>query len=355
MESLKLAHWLLCNAGPSIRFRTLVDILNEQDIGLVSHALHEMLGSSEVIKWLSQLRPNLDFNSIHSSRIDAFENVMGKLVQLGLRAGLQPFDGRTLPFRVWLSENLDTPTEKPHSVFFRTVIASFLAYAGYHTIQPVLSQLTQRLDCLFEFAKNPDFSQIFVSKSDYKGIPKKSVYELVNPDLYRDQNFMLPWIHDIRGLANCKSVLKHLDQRKKLDRVIKMVLSEEYQRLPWGYGLAKYGTRYYVLGWTVHLPGYENNPEGGEFAELLLTMEFMSKFPVARKSEWFRRSLEYLESFETASGTYLFPRKWLPERKTGYWVGGTRMMLDERRGHTNAIECESTFHMLSINEFDKLE
>ena len=83
---------------------------------------------------------------------------------------------------------------------------------------------------------------------------------------------------------------------------------------------------------------------------MLLTMEFISKFPVARYSEWFKRSMEYLESFETEKGTYIFPRKWLSEKKTGYWVGGIRMMIDDRKGHANAIECESTFHMLRIKQ-----
>ena len=187
MESHDLAHWLLRNAGPSIRFRTLVDILKEQDVGVVGRALNEMLLSPEVLKWLEHLTPQLDFNSIHSSRIDAFENVMGKLVQLGLRAGLQPFDSKTLPFRVWLSENDGTIPEKPHTVFLRTVIASFLAYAGYGSTKQVDDQMLDRLESLYEFAKDPDLSQIFVNKSDYKGVPKNSEHEIVNPDLYPDQ------------------------------------------------------------------------------------------------------------------------------------------------------------------------
>ncbi|MBE0525474.1 MAG: hypothetical protein IH631_00925, partial [Candidatus Thorarchaeota archaeon] len=136
MDSYDIAQWLLRNAGPSIRFRTLVDILNEQDVGVIGHALNEMLQSPDVSKWIEHLTPQFDFNSIHSSRIDAFENVMGKLVQLGLRAGLQPFDSKTLPFRVWLSENLEAAPEKPHAIFLRTIIASFLAYAGYGSTQP---------------------------------------------------------------------------------------------------------------------------------------------------------------------------------------------------------------------------
>ncbi|MGY5881553.1 MAG: hypothetical protein RTV31_14985 [Candidatus Thorarchaeota archaeon] len=350
MESSDLAQWLLRNAGPSIRFRTLVDILDEQDVGVVGRALNEMLQSPEVVKWLGHLTPQLDFNSIHSSRIDAFENAMGKLVQLGLKAGLQPFDSKTLPFRVWLSENSETVPEKPHALFHRTIIASFLAYAGYGSTKPVNDQMVDRLDSLYEFAKDPDFSRIFVDKTEYKGVPKNSEYDLVNPELYPDQRFMLPWIHDIRGLASCKDIMTSKNHRHKLDKIIELVLTEEYQSLPWSYGLAKYGSRYYVLGWAAHLPGYSKQPEEREFAELLLTLEIMAKFPIARKGEWFSRSMEYLEGFETDSGTYIFPRGLLPEKKTGYWVGGTRMMFDERKGNHHAIECESTFHVLRIRQ-----
>jgi hypothetical protein len=350
MESYDLAQWLLRNAGPSIRFRTLVDILNEQDVGFVGRALNQMLGSPEIVKWLDLLTPKLDFNSIHSSRIDAFENVMGKLVQLGLRAGLQPFDSKTLPFRVWLSENAETTPEKPHAIFLRTIVASFLAYAGYDSTKPVNAHMMDRLDSLYEFARNPDFSRIFVDKSDYKGIPKNSEYGLVNPELYPDHRFMLPWVHDIRGLASCKNIMESNEHRHKLDKIIELILSEEYQNLPWSYGLAKYGSRYYVLGWAVHLPGYSTKPEGREFAELLLTLEFMAKFPIAQESKWFRKSIEYLATFETDSGIYIFPRGWLAEKKIGYWVGGTRMMIDKRKGNSNAIECESTFHVCRIKQ-----
>ena len=161
METYDLAQWLLRNAGPSIRFRTIVDILNEQDVGIVGRALNEMLESPEVVKWLEYLTPKLEFNSIHSSRFDAFENVMGKLVQLGLRAGLQPFDNKTLSFRIWLTENVGTTPETPHAIFLRTVIASFLAYAGYGSTKPVKDQMVERLESLYDFARNPDLSRVF--------------------------------------------------------------------------------------------------------------------------------------------------------------------------------------------------
>ena len=350
MESYNLAQWLLRNAGPSIRYRTLVDILNEQDVGIVGRALNEMLESPEVVKWLEHLTPKLDFNSIHSSRINAFENVMGKLVQLGIRAGLQPFDNKTLPFRVWLTETAGATPERPHTIFLRTIIASFLAYAGYGSTKPVNDQMVDRLESLYEFARDPDFSRIFVDKTNYKGVPQNREYGLVNPELYPEQRFMLPWIHDIRGLASCRSIMEDKDYRNKLDKIIELVLTEEYQSLPWSYGLAKYGSRYYVLGWAAHLPGYSKEPEGREFAELLLTLEFMAKFPIARKCKWFSRSMKYLGTFKTDSGTYIFPREWLSEEKTGYWVGGTKMMFDKRKGNPKAIESESTFHVLRIKQ-----
>jgi hypothetical protein len=351
MDVQDLAQWLLQNAGPSIRFRTMVEILQEQDVDLVSHALDELLKSLDVMEWTGRLTPRFDINSIHSGRPDAFENVIGKLVQLGLRAGLQPFDNKTLPFRVWLSENVEVYPDTPHAVFLRTIIAAFLAFAGYDSISPVMAQMTKRLQTLYEFAKNPDFSSVFVDKSEYSGFPKGSEsHQLVNPDLYQDQQFMLPWVHDIRGLSSCVDIRTNQSHAFKVDKIIEMILTSEYQNLPWSYGLAKYGERYYVLGWAAHLPGYSTKPEGKSFAELLLTLEIMGRFPVARRSPWFAKSIEYLESFRTEYGTYVFPSSWLPEKQTGYWVGGLRMGYDDRKSYPKAIECESTFRMLKIKQ-----
>lgn len=354
MDDYDLAQWLLQHAGPCIRFRTLVDILQEQDVGVVSRALEEMLESPEIQEWVQRLTPQFDINSLHSGKENAFENIMGKLVQLGLRAGLQPFDNKTLPFRVWLSENVGEIPTAPHAIFLRTIVASFLAYAGYGTTSPVIAQMKQRLNTLYEFAKDPDFSVIFVDKSEFKGIPKTSEsHQLVNPILYPNQRFMLPWVHDIRGFANCIFVFENEALQSKLETVIEMILTPEYQNLPWSYGLAKYDTGYYVLGWAAHLPGYLSEPEEREFAELLLTLEFMVRIPAARKSTWFREMMQYIETFRTESGTYEFPRTWLPEKGDGYWVGGLRMAFDDRKGNPTAIECESTFRVLRIKQFMK--
>ncbi|MHA3963896.1 MAG: hypothetical protein AM325_010170, partial [Candidatus Thorarchaeota archaeon SMTZ1-45] len=83
MNHRDLAYWLLDNGGPIIRFRTLVDIFDEQDVGIVSRALSAMMESPEVAKWLGLIEHSIELNDVHSSKPSAFENVVGKLVQLG--------------------------------------------------------------------------------------------------------------------------------------------------------------------------------------------------------------------------------------------------------------------------------
>lgn len=351
MNHRDLAYWLLDNAGPIIRFRTIVDIFEEQDVGVVSRALKKMGERPEVVKWLGFIEHSLAFNDVHSGRLNSFENVMGKLVQFGMRAGLQPFDSKTLFYRVWLSENVDREPVAAHEVFKRTLIASVLARARYQTVEAVQKQVLSRLNTIHSFAKNPDFSQIFVDKSEYRGIPKGLLnHNLVDPQIYPNQQFTLPWIHDVYAFSHLNIVLESNQYREKVERIMEMVLTPEYQSLPWSYGIAKYGERYYVLGWAVQLPGYSESPEGRLFAEMLLVLDAFAPFACIRKSSWFKNSMEYLEKFRTEEGTYSFPRTWLPERKRGYWVGGEYMAYDERKRRANAIEIESTFRVLNIRK-----
>ncbi|MFW9954076.1 MAG: hypothetical protein ACFFD3_05950 [Candidatus Thorarchaeota archaeon] len=349
MKSSDLIQWLLRNAGPVIRYRTLVGIVNEQDVGLVGQALRDMLETPQVVDWLEKLRPGFELNSLHSGNPNSFENVMGKLVLLGLRAGLQPFDNKTLPFRVWLADFDEDSSEFPFTVFRQSIVASFLSYAGYGTTRPVAEFLKSRLESLYSFACKPDFESIYVGKSEFRGIPKSyDKHRLVNPVLYQEQKFVLPWIHDIRGISCCDDIMKTPHLREKAESVIEFILKDEYQSLPWSYGIAQYAGRYYVIGWAVHLPGYRSMPEKREFAEMLLTLEMVARFKRARKSRWFLDALDYLEHFRTQKGTYLFPRAWLPEKKVGYWVGGLYMGLEKNRREAQSIELESTFWVLWI-------
>jgi hypothetical protein len=349
LEQTELAFWLLRQGNPVIRFRTLVDFLNEQDVGMVSEALDSVLKDDEVKLCLDRLVPEFDLDQVHSSKDTAFENVMGKLVQLGMRAGLQPFDNKTLPHRVWLSENNEAEPVEPHFMFKKSVLASFLSYAGYGSTKPVRDHLFTRLNGMNQFAINPSFETIFVDKSEFSGIPKATQeHDLVNPELYPNQNFRLPWIYDIRGLAFCQNILENPTLKERCERVVSLILTEEYQNLPRSYGIAKYGEKYYVLGWAVHLPGYKNGFENLMSGELLLTLEMMSSFDSAKQSEWFQNAIKYLETFRTDTGTYLFPRELLTDKKDGYWISGLRMGLESNRTTQSSLEIESTFWMVHI-------
>jgi hypothetical protein len=340
MVSSEALEWLLANAGPSIRFQVVVDLLQEQDVGKVSSVLADLLTSPLVAKWIERLTDGFQMKQLHSSKPAAFENTMGKLGELGLRAGLQPFDGKTLPFRAWLTDTAEDEIEHPFHVFLRTLVASFLSFTGYSDTEPVHNVLSERLESTYSFARNPDFTQVYVGKRGNDG--------LVNPRLYPNQQFVLPWIHDIRGFASSNQILSDTHLRQRAEAVISLVLRPEYQELQPGYGLVKYKDRGYKSGWSVHLPGYSSEPSDASMSKILLTLLILAPFKAARKSEWFKRMIDRLETCSTEHGTYRFPREWLPEKREGYWVNGTYMALEENRRRPSAIEVESTFRMFRI-------
>ncbi|MFX0054440.1 MAG: hypothetical protein ACFFAX_07880 [Promethearchaeota archaeon] len=340
MVSPEAIQWLLANSGPSIRFQTVVDLLQDQDVGRVSSVLADLLASPLVSEWISRLNPGLQMKQIHSSRPEAFENTMGKLGELGLRAGLQPFDSKTLPFRAWLTDTAEDEIENPFHVFSRAIVASFLSFTGYSSTEPVYDVLTERLEAIYSFAKSPDFADVYVGKRGDDG--------LVNPRLYPDQQFALPWIHDIRGFASSNQILSDSSLRQKTETVVSMVLRPEYQELQHGYGFMKYEDQGYKIGWSVHLPGFSSEPSDTSMPNILLILPIMAPFKTARSSEWFIRMMEKLEACKTEYDTYQFPRDWLPEKQEGYWVNGAYMALEENRRKSSAIESESTFRMFRI-------
>jgi len=328
----------------------MVEILEEQDVGKISQALNDFLESRIVRTWLQKLNPKFEMKMIHSSSPEAFENVMGKLGTLGMRAGLQPFDGMTFPFRVWLSEGNEPEIGHPFREFLRTIVASFLAYTGYHDTKPVHDFLVKRLNLIHSFAENPDLEKVYADESEFSVPEKLKRHRLVNPELYFGQRFILPWVHDIRAFATSKEILQNPELREKAETIVELLLSPEYQQLQPGYGLMKYGTRYYVIGWSVHLPNYSISPQEETKSDLLLSLEMMAPFEAARRSEWFTRAMEFLELHRTEHDTYVFSKSWMQEKDGGYWVNGAYMGLEDDRQRSLSVECESTFRMLKIKQ-----
>ena len=344
MDDKELAWWLVENAGPVIRYRTLREVLEIEDLELISNALDRLLSSKLVKKWLEQLVPRMGFHAFHSSQPTAFENAMGKLVQLGLDAGLQQLDVRTIKFRNWLAESLRSEMYEsvgPWNGFSELLLASFLTYAGYDTT-PVRDVMLERLEVANKFAKIFEPEEFYVKDSSKEW--------LVHPRFYLETPNGLPLVHDIRGFASSKWLMQDPTYNSQVENIISVILSSEYQNLRPNYGYLKHANSYYSIGWSVHLPFFTPDESLWNHPKHLLALEMMASFKTTRKNQWFKGSLLMLEDYRTEEGHYRFPSKWLPEKPSGYWDGGSYMALEDNRKKKTALDFESTFRVILIKK-----
>ena len=357
----ELVDWLFANGGPAIRYRTATELMppsSNVDIG----QLREELCQSKLAKtWLERLVPSALFNDLHGSKATAFENVMGKLTELGLRRGVPEFEQRTMPYRSWLKDNAEGPPTHVFDRFAGTLIAAFLARAGYVDEPAVGEVLKGRLATVYDFARKGSYD-IYVDPTDYPRMPR--IWRdgpLVNPALTRDGNSYLPSIYDIIGLAAYLPECGTEDDWAKADTIVNYILNAHYQKLAPGYGILRTeNVRYYSMGWDVKLPGFfgapsdDVKPRGGPLmtpGAFVQRLALMGQFPAARSHPWFINGLNHLHGFQTENGTCLFPRSYLAEKPSGYWVTGARMGLEENRRTGLAIELESTFWMAMLQSW----
>ena len=350
-----LAEWLLDHAGPAIRFRMMAEFTRTgQDREI---AAKHLLQSNLVQTWLKRLTPELGFNQLHGASPTTFESAMGKLTQLGCRKGMPPFDQRIRVFREWFRTAVDEMPGSDFSwmPFLRILVSPFLARAGYWDEQCLVDYLAYRLDVLNDVAQSRRVN-IHLDAASAGRLPRAFRNRpLIDPELTAGGEIRLPLIYDIHLLANIPSHLLPLEFREKIESVIGYVLDPTYQALPEGYGILRADQRkYYAMGWSVHLAGYdgisEHHPQAGRFVQ---QMVLMSHFALARRSSWFRNGLQFLKGYQTEPGRYCFPRHFLPESRSGYWVMGMYMGMEENRRTKQALEIESTFWMLKLLSADQ--
>ena len=357
VDEAALTDWLMEKGGPAVRYRTATELLDDTAPFDEAQLARDLLASPRVNLWLERLQPDTDFGALHGSKPTAYENAMGKLTQLGCRAGMAPFDRRTKASRAWLAENLHQTSLPGWYVFRRMLVCAFLSCAGYHSDDALGKQISHRIDVLYDFCRKMNHD-IYVDRSDYPDIPKAFRKKpLVDPQLHAGGEAVYPSIYDIHAIANVPGGMRDDSTCRKIETIIEYVLHPDYQALRDGYGTMRAGKRrYYAIGWSIHLAGYYGmgaedmrSPiaSPGYFVPRLV---LMSQFPTAGSHRWYRESVAHLETFRTESGTYLFPRKYLPERQSGYWVSGYYNALEENRRSKRAIEIESTFWMLRIKQ-----
>jgi hypothetical protein len=339
-----LVQWLFENGGPAIRYRTATELMDDGESVDLERLAADLVQSSMAQLWMDRfapLRPG-DMFSLHGSNPDAFENVCAKLCELGIGAGmLAACDERMHPFRRYLAQE--------GAFWGQTLLASCLNWAGYGDDEAVQACLVDRLDKISELAQSGTYD-IYIDHDTFGDCPAAfRKRPLVNPEF----NDKLPGIWDMYALARYPQALMNAETARRIEAVVAYVLHPDYQALNEGYGYMRAGPRrYYSMGWSVHLPGYD----GFQFSRAIHAhmfvqrLELMAHFPVARQSSWFQDCLQHLEGFRTEQGTYRFPARYLREQASGYWVQGAYMRLEENRRSRQALELDSTFRMCKIKK-----
>jgi hypothetical protein len=230
----------------------------------------------------------------------------------------------------------------------RPLVASCLSWAGYGADEAVGNCLSERLSMVYGLARSGTHD-IYIDHDTFGDCPAAfRKRPLVNPEY----NSQLPGIWDIYALAHYPEDRMDAETTSQIAAVIAYILHPGYQALHQGYGYMRSGPRrYYSMGWSIHLPGYNGlDLNGATHAHMFVQrLALMAHFPTARQTQWFQDCVTHLEGFRTQEGTYRFPARYLREQSSGYWVQGAYMRLEENRRTRRSLELDSTFRMLEIS------
>ncbi|MBM4046309.1 MAG: hypothetical protein FJ279_14455 [Planctomycetes bacterium] len=353
LDDRTLTQWLLADGGLAVRYRTATELLPAQERVDAAALADELLSSAPVRHWLPLLDRPGGVGHLHSSQPSAFENAMGKLFELGLRAGMPALDEKTAPFRSWLAEKLDAGTGQAGVVggFYVRLVAGTLARSGYWGEKPVRDALLHTLARLACTAASGS-CDIWLRPEECRGFPNACRGKpIIRPEFLFGGKTPLPLIHDLYGLSGLPSETLSAATRSKVRAVVGYVLRPEFQALPDGYGYLSDTAKRQVWagGWGVYLPGTRGfSLSHRDAAFFVQRLELMAHFSAAARSGWFRSSLQHLEQYRTKDGTYRLPSRYLSEKRTGYYVHGAYMGLGENRRTRHGLEIESTFRVLKI-------
>ena len=290
---------------------------------------------------------------VHGSKDACLENVLGKLGEFGLRAGLPELDESALPlmhiFRWKANWKSDATYQNAWETLTKSVFAWGLLRLGYQPDDPMREYILAHLDICHKIARDQVYD-IYADEEELVGLPKAWIGKpIIKQEVMA--NYWLPYIHDLYVFAHLPQGFLDADELRKLYELVRYILDPRFQALREGYGYAwiKERRTCYGWGWSPHLPGFKGFDFTSPYqaAGLVQRIELMTHFPAARVSTWFQNCLEYLESFRAKGGTYCFPASYLVERE-GYYVSGSHMGLGQSPRNQLAREIESTFRMLKI-------
>ena len=361
--------WLLQASGPIVRWRTASELCRGFHEPELTRLRRELVDHPLVQTWLGRLSAgrsgvNLDRidprtlqqlgGKVHGSTCTALENVLGKLAEFGMQAGMAVLDEQMLPLmRVFTARaewQGDTTFQSAWESLVKSVFAWGLLRTGYRPDPPMRDYLYRHLESTHKIARDRVYD-LYADRVELAGLPKAWAGKAILKQEVM-AGYHLPLIHDMYMLAHWPADMLDSESAGLIDDIVAYILDPRFQALPVGYGYAWINERRacYSWGWSPHLPGFYgfdfHHPS--EVGELVQRLELMAHFPAARRSRWFLSALQHLDQFRTGHGTSRFPSRYLHELPDGYYVSGALMGLGENRRGKAGLEIESTFRMIRI-------
>ena len=332
--------WLISNAAPVVRYRTLSELTGNSDKALVQDTLSEVLALPQTVKRLTLLK-NLDYNATHGSPGWYLENVLPMLNDFGLYYGMDAFNSAT--------KNIEEITTIVSADGYDKLIAYPFLLRSKFPISGLTDFAIERINTIHDFTQHMNFD-IYDNVADYKSVPKNfQDRPVIKPEIASRDSIRLPMIYDIVAMAAIYAQVP-AEIQVKIDNIIEYIIAPGYDIVEPMYGiLCAAPKKYYAMGWDCKKPFNDNHSYSNPNLHRLL---LYSQFPAAVKSAWFQNAIDYLTQYKTVAGTYIFPKDYLPEAD-GNWVLGVHMSLGENRRKKQWNEIESTFYMLKLLNFTK--
>ncbi len=384
MTDSDIAERLYSKCGPVLRYRIATELIDNAQVNITA-LQKDLLNQDEVqenIKYYAfgaeqgkkgayfytkirskpELLESISSNMIHGSSRELLENMAAKLWTFGIRRGFEEID-RYLEIYIKIMEYDYNRKGVMRIGYGKNAIAQFLSLLGYANEQSVFRIMQTRLDQVYAFVHKERYD-IYINAEGYSGIPSnwKEEDKILDPALttYSDEEGdpPLPFIYDILGFIGMKQAGLTEDNERKINAVLKYCLDERYQKnIKPGYGILLAPTgRYYGCGWSIHLPGFGQELNENidinklHINQLLSRLEWISYFPVIRDLPHMDELFNFFEKYKDKDGFYCFPKEFMPEYNTGYFVSGLRMGLAENRRKKDGYIAESTFRMLRMKK-----
>ena len=324
MTDQELAERLLSDAGPALRYRTARDLLPDPPKRQMDAYRRELVRDAEVRTWLARLDR---CQHMHNGMNDRFENILGRLTDLGLDRTFAELERLLRRFRAMLAGSAPHDVKGMWQNLNTVILAIGLARAGYTDDEVVVSTARARFSDVCQAIRQMIFDALYPVDAEPKKPRHFRSKRVVRREYAPNGVCLLPYVYDLHLAAAFPPGALGSETEGHVKEIVRHVLHPGYQRLPDGYGILIEDhdgtTRYYAVGWNVALPGFFGKEYTAREAKaLLLRLEMMSTFAEGRQSEWFRRSLRHLESFRPADGGYLRAGRsnTLPPYQQEWWL-----------------------------------